>query len=86
MRFDLLDEYATLLPYGIGVSRQNRIVHPVGATKKAKPGAIAMCVRRLKILFKAIKAETAPEQQPECAESAATSRLSKAGSLRCESS
>ena len=75
MRFDLLDEYATLLPYGIGVSRQNRVVHPVSATKKAKPSAVAKCVRRLKILFKFVKAETAPEQQSEYVESAATSRF-----------
>jgi hypothetical protein len=61
MRFDILDEYSTLVPFGLGVSKQNRVVqYPAAATKAAtktvKPGAIANCVSRLKILFKFVKA------------------------------
>ena len=60
MRFDMLDEYSTLVPFGLGVSRQNRVVqYPAAATesvKAVKPGAIANCVSRLKILFKFVTA------------------------------
>ena len=57
MRFDILDEYSTLVPFGLGVSKQNRVVqYPTTATKAVKPGAIANCVSRLKILFKFVKA------------------------------
>jgi hypothetical protein len=60
MRFDMLDEYSTLVPFGLGVSRQNRVVqYPAAATEAAKavkPGAIANCVSRLKILFKFVTA------------------------------
>ena len=55
MRFDLLDEFSTLVPFG-HVSKQNRVVrYPTAATeavKGVKPGAIANCVSHLKILFK----------------------------------
>ena len=57
MRFDILDEYSTLVPFGLGVFKQNRVVqYPAAATKAAKPGAIANCVSRLKDLFKFVTA------------------------------
>ena len=57
MRFDILDEYSTLVPFGLGVSKQNRVLqYPVAATEAVKPGAIANCASRLKILFKFVKA------------------------------
>ncbi len=57
MRFGILDEYSTLVPFGLGVSKQNRVVqYPATATKAVKPGAIASCVSRLNILFKFAKA------------------------------
>ena len=57
MRFDILDEYSTLVPFGLGVSKQNRVIqYPAAATKAVKPGAIANCVSRLKILFEFVKA------------------------------
>jgi hypothetical protein len=53
MRFDILDEYSTLVPFGLGVFDQNGVVdYPATATKAAKPGTIANCVSRLKIFFK----------------------------------
>jgi len=56
MRFDILDEYSTLVPFGLGVSRQNRVLqYPVAATEAVKSGAIANYVSRLKILFKFVK-------------------------------
>ena len=57
MRFDILNEYSTLFPFGLGVSKQNRVVqYPAAATKTAKPGAIANYVSRLKIWSKFVKA------------------------------
>jgi hypothetical protein len=57
MRFDILDEYSTLVPFGLGIFKQNRVVqYPATATKAVKPSAIANCVSRLKILFKFAKA------------------------------
>ena len=57
MRFDILDEYSTLVPFGLGVSKQNRVVqYPATATEAVRPGAIANCVSRLKILFKFVTA------------------------------
>jgi hypothetical protein len=45
MRLDVLDEYSTLVPFGLGVSQQNRVVqYPATATNAVKPGAIAVCV------------------------------------------
>ena len=59
MRFDLLDEFSTLVPFGY-VSKQNRVVqYPTPATeavKAVKPGAIAKCFSRLKVLFKFVTA------------------------------
>ena len=63
MRFDILDEYSTLVPFGLGVSKRNRVIQyptaPTEAGKAVKPGAIANCVSRLEILFKFV---TAPGQ------------------------
>ena len=57
MRFDILDEYSTLVPFGLGVSKRNSVIqYPTVATEAVKPGAIANCVSRLKILFKLVKA------------------------------
>ncbi|MGE0117910.1 MAG: hypothetical protein AB7S71_00160 [Dongiaceae bacterium] len=57
MRFDILDEYSTLVPFGLGISKQNRVVqYPAAATKAVKPCAVANCDGRLKILFKFVKA------------------------------
>ena len=57
MRFDILDEYSTLVPFGLGVSKQNRVVqYPAAATKAVKPGAIANSISRLKILFNFVNA------------------------------
>ena len=40
MRFDLLDEYSTLVPFGFGVSRQNRVVrYPTVEVRAADNGA-----------------------------------------------
>jgi hypothetical protein len=57
MRFDVLDEHSTLVPFGLGVSKQNRVVqYPVSATKRAKLGVIANCFSHLKALFKFLRA------------------------------
>jgi hypothetical protein len=57
MRFDILDEYSTLVPFGLGVFKQIRVVQfPAPPTKAVRPDAIANCVSRLKILFKFVKA------------------------------
>jgi len=60
MRFDILDEWSTLVPFGLGVSRQNRVVHypgPADATKAVKPGAVANCFSRLKRRLGSVKAQ-----------------------------
>jgi hypothetical protein len=57
MRFDILDEYSTLVPFGLGVSKHNRVVQcPTAPAKADKRGAITNCVSRLKVLFKFVKA------------------------------
>ena len=56
MRFDILDEYSTLVPFGLGVSKHNRVVQcPTAPTEAAEPGAIAKCVGHLKVLFNYVK-------------------------------
>jgi hypothetical protein len=56
MRFDVLDEHSTLVPFGLGVSKQNRVVqYPVTATKAVKLGAIPNCASRLKVLLRFVK-------------------------------
>jgi hypothetical protein len=58
LRFDILDEYSTVVPSGLGVFKQNRVVqYPATATRAVKSGAVADRVNRLlKILFKSAKA------------------------------
>ena len=57
MRFDILDEYSTLVPSGLGVFEQNRVVQdPATAAEAVKSGAIASCLSRLNVLFKFVKA------------------------------
>ena len=53
MRFDILDEYSTLVPFGFGVSKRNRVVqYPTAPAKALKRGAIANCAGRSKLLPK----------------------------------
>lgn len=55
MRFDILDEYSTLVPFRLGAFKQNRIVqHPATATEAVGPGIIANCVSRLRALFESV--------------------------------
>ena len=56
MRFDILDEYSTLVPFGLGVSRNRTFQYPTAPTKAVKRGAIANCVSRLKMLLKHVGA------------------------------
>lgn len=57
MRFDILDEYSTLVPFGLGVSKRNMVIqYPSAPTKAVKRGTIANCVSRLKILFRVVNA------------------------------
>jgi len=57
MRFDILDEYSTLVPFGLGVFKQIRVVqYPASPTKAVRPDAIANCISHLKIVFKFVKA------------------------------
>jgi hypothetical protein len=60
VRFDVLDEYSTLVPFGLGVSRRNRVVeYPAAPAKPVKHGAIARCVSLLKKLYG--KAKSKPQ-------------------------
>lgn len=53
MRFDILDEYSTLVPFGLGVSKRNRVVqYPTAPAEPVKRGVIAMCAGRLKLSLK----------------------------------
>ena len=52
MRFDLLDEYSTLVPFGLGVSRDGAFQDPAIPAKATKRGAIANFVSRLALLRK----------------------------------
>ncbi len=52
MRFDMLDEYSTLVPFGLGVSRNRTFQYPAAPAKAVKRGAIANCAIRLKLLIK----------------------------------
>ena len=57
MRFDILDEYSTLVPFGLGVSKRNRVIqYPAAPAKAVKRGAIANCASRLKMLLKLVGA------------------------------
>ena len=57
MRFDILDEYSTLVPFGLGVSKRNRVIqYPTAPTEAVKRGAIANCASCLKMLLKLVGA------------------------------
>ena len=56
MRFDLLDEYSTLVPFGFGVSRSKAFQHPAVPAKAAKRGAIATFASHLELLRKLLEA------------------------------
>lgn len=63
MRFDILDEYSTLVPFGLGVFKRNRVIQyrtapakAVKAVKAVKRSAIANCASRLKMLLKFVAA------------------------------
>jgi len=52
MRFDILDEYSTLVPFGLGVSRNRAFQDPAAPAKAAKRGTIANFARHLGLLRK----------------------------------
>jgi hypothetical protein len=47
MRFDLLDEYSTLVPFGLGVSRNSTFQDPAAPATSAKRGTIASLASHL---------------------------------------
>jgi hypothetical protein len=52
MRFDLLDEYSTLVPFGLGVSRNGGLQDPAAPMQAAKRGITANFARHLELLRK----------------------------------
>ena len=56
MRFDLLDEYSTLVPFGLGVSRNGAFQDPAVPAKTAKRGTIANFASHLELLGKRLGA------------------------------
>ena len=56
MRFDLLDEYSTLVPFGLGVSRNETIQDSATPAKAAKRGAIANFAGQREFLRKVLGA------------------------------
>ena len=56
MRFDLLDEYSTLVPFGRGVSRNVTFQDPAMPANAAKRGTIANFVSHLELLRKRLTA------------------------------
>ena len=52
MRFDLLDEYSTLVPFGLGVSQNGASQDPVIPASAAKRGTIARFAGHLVMLIK----------------------------------
>jgi hypothetical protein len=50
MRFDLLDEYSTLVPFGLGVSRNGAFQDPAVPAEAAKRGTIANFASHLELL------------------------------------
>lgn len=56
MRFDLLDEYATLVPFGLGVSRNGAFQDPAVRAKATKRGTIAKFPSHLELLRKLLGA------------------------------
>ena len=56
MRFDLLDEYSTLVPFGLGVSRKGAFQDPAVPAKAVKRGTIAIFASHLELLRKLLGA------------------------------
>jgi len=56
MRFDLLDEYSTLVPFGLGVSRNGAFQDSAVPAKAAKRGTIANFASHLELLRKLLGA------------------------------
>jgi len=56
MRFDLLDEYSTLVPFGLGVSRNRAIRDEAVPAKAARRGGIATLAGHLAFLRKVLGA------------------------------
>ena len=56
MRFDLLDEYSTLVPFGLGVSRNGASQDPAVSAKAAKRGTVANFAGHLELLRKLLGA------------------------------
>jgi hypothetical protein len=56
MRFDLLDEHSTLMPFGLGVSRNGAIQDSAVPAKAAKRGTIANFAGHLEFLRKVLGA------------------------------
>ena len=55
-RFDLLDEYSTLVPFGLGASRNRASQDSTVAAKAAKRGTIANFASHLELLGKLLGA------------------------------
>ena len=67
MRYDILDEYSALVPFGLGVSKRNRVIqYPAAPAKAVKRGAIAKCASRLKMLLKFMAALRQIGRREEC--------------------
>jgi hypothetical protein len=56
MRFDLLDEYSTLVPFGLGASRNRAPQDSAVPAKAARRGAIATLAGHLEFLRKVLGA------------------------------
>jgi hypothetical protein len=56
MRFDLLDEHSTLVPFGLGVSRNRAIRDQAVPAKATRRGAIAKFAGHLEFLRKVLGA------------------------------
>lgn len=56
MRFDLLDEYSALVPFGLGVSRKVTFQDPAVPAKAAKRGTVANFASHLELLRKLLGA------------------------------
>lgn len=52
MRFDLLDEYSTLVPFGLGVSRKKAFQDPAVPAETAESNPIANSASRMELLRK----------------------------------
>ena len=52
MRFDLLDEYSTLVPFGLGVSRNGASQDPAVPAKAVKRGTAVNFASHLEMLRK----------------------------------